>query len=224
MKNDELLFIRAAEEFYITAGLLSSHNATDISKYQFEQGLRDHREVTKDYMQRFIAERDNVKNLAAAISLESRPRTRALLAYIGMPGPIDAAHLKTLLSEAQAELGTPLPDVKGQQKIEFSAPVEPVKMLLGKEAILSRLDVDETKWRHVVELSRRTGGPIIIESAGGMAKASDLELIPWWNEQHSKGADASRERKPDVHPYGKEGGVVPEIGGGIKKARKPSKS
>ena len=81
----------------------------------------------------------------------------------------------------------------------------------------------------VRSLNNQYAGPIVTPKQGAQPKVDKTKLIEWWNgleTQWTAGYSRGRDAIPTAgvqHNYGREGVVVPEIAGGVKKRRKDRK-
>jgi hypothetical protein len=79
--------------------------------------------------------------------------------------------------------------------------------------------------RNVRNLNNKYDGPIIFPKQGAQPKADKAKLLEWWDGLEQQFLD-EQQRKSDAeatvagqHPYGKDGIVVPGIGGSVKRRR-----
>jgi hypothetical protein len=108
---------------------------------------------------------------------------------------------------------------------------EPKEYLDGWQSILVALGMknNEAERRKVSRTNKEMGGPIIVPGRGSQPKVDRARLIEWWNglemrwqalDNQTQGARLEAEAQ---HNYGREGVVVPGIGGQVKKRRKDFK-
>jgi hypothetical protein len=106
-------------------------------------------------------------------------------------------------------------------------PHEPPKALLfGWAEILDavgRVDDDSTR-SLIARLNKETNGPIQVKQ-GGKVTADKAKLIPWWNDLENRFSESEQRAQnrdatvSESYGYGKEGEVVPDIGGHVQKRR-----
>lgn len=110
--------------------------------------------------------------------------------------------------------------------------VEPNSYLTSWRDILDglRQDNNAEMRRKVTRLNKQYDGPIVIPSGqGGQPKVERSKLINWWNgleHRFQETEQRQRNRKATVsavHNYGRNGQVVPDISGAVKKRRSPGK-
>jgi hypothetical protein len=108
-----------------------------------------------------------------------------------------------------------------------TAAATPRKLLTGWREIAAALDMKHSDRDKIKSLNARCGGPIKNRGSGTPPMVYRDELIEWWNrlavqaeenENRRAGARASAEAQ---HNYGREGTAAPEIGGAVKKRRRP---
>jgi hypothetical protein len=107
----------------------------------------------------------------------------------------------------------------------------PVEYLLSWREILDVLGMkNNTEERDKVRnLSDHYDGPILVPGRGSQPKVVKTKLLEWWNGleiQWEVGHNRERDSKPtasDRYSYGKDGTVVPDIAGGVKRRRKDRK-
>jgi hypothetical protein len=111
------------------------------------------------------------------------------------------------------------------------AAATPTKYLFGWAEVLSALKQpnDETWRERVRRLNELHGGPILVTGQGGQPRVAEPRLIEWWNSlerRFEESVEQERDRKASVeaqHHYGRDGTVVPEIDGAVKKRRTPKR-
>lgn len=108
----------------------------------------------------------------------------------------------------------------------------PKKFLRGWAEILVAVgekNNDETR-RMVKRLNELREGPISKPGRGSRPIVEQSKLLQWWNRLDLEQQDAANQREGEKlaakfqHAYGREGTVVPEIGGAVKRRRKDRKS
>jgi hypothetical protein len=108
-----------------------------------------------------------------------------------------------------------------------SPPTKPAAYLWSWQEILDCLGLKNNKQKRdlVRKLNDSWEGPIILPKQGGQPVVIKEELRQWWNdlkrhieEKNQKDVD-TRATVEAQHGYGKDGVVVPEIGGHVKKRR-----
>ena len=104
----------------------------------------------------------------------------------------------------------------------------PAVYLLSWRDILDALAMknnDENR-RRVRDLNDRYEGPIIPPEQGGQPKVNKAKLLQWWEDLERQFAaktqkDIDKQATGDEqYSYGKDGKVVPDIGGHVKKGRR----
>jgi len=107
-------------------------------------------------------------------------------------------------------------------------PAKPRKHLATWRDILIALEMqnnDEDRQK-VDRLNETYNGPIIKPGQGKQPFADNVKLLEWWNgleEMVESQASRDRDTKETVkgtHAYGREGEVVPEISGSVKRRRR----
>lgn len=107
-------------------------------------------------------------------------------------------------------------------------PISPKELLANWREIVIALGMrnnDEDK-RKVERLNKTYNGPIMKPGQGKQPIVDKVKLLEWWNnleklvESQMEQARDARLTVQDTHPYGREGEVVPEISGQVKKRRR----
>jgi hypothetical protein len=105
----------------------------------------------------------------------------------------------------------------------------PKKLLTGWHEITVALEMTHGNREKIKSLNERFDGPIVNQGSGSQPMVYREELIEWWNRLatlQQESANQSKGRKLTAeaqHNYGREGTAAPEIGGSIKKRRRPPK-
>ncbi len=80
--------------------------------------------------------------------------------------------------------------------------------------------------RRVRDANKQYQGPITLPKKGGQPKVSQDRLLSWWNELEVRFRE-SKQRQADSaatvksrYDHGKDGQVLPEIAGHVKKRRR----
>ena len=111
---------------------------------------------------------------------------------------------------------------------QVPAPPLPKEIIASWREIVIALGMrnnDEDK-RKVERLNETYNGPIMKPGQGKQPIADKVKLLEWWNnleklvESQMDQARDARLTVQDTHAYGREGEVVPEISGQVKKRRK----
>jgi hypothetical protein len=106
----------------------------------------------------------------------------------------------------------------------------PAKLLLGWAQILDAVEHrnNETTRLQVRRLNMMHGGPIILGRQGQRPTVDKDKLLTWWNCLEERFQEA-RQKKQDTesttqaqYRHGRDAIVAPEIGGHVKKRRKPA--
>jgi hypothetical protein len=107
------------------------------------------------------------------------------------------------------------------------APSSPTQYLWNWREILDALDMknNDENQRRVRDANRQYGGPIILPPRGGQPKVSKAKLLEWWNHLEIRfltevGEDNTQASLQAQYEYGKEGTVLPDISGHVKKRRR----
>jgi hypothetical protein len=145
----------------------------------------------------------------------------------------EIATLQTSLTVARMEVDTPHPAPQNAQAGSAHtlppelAPLAPKQYLMTWLQILDALDLRNTgeNQRRVREMNKMFDGPIILPKKGGQPKVSKDKLLTWWNgleelfqESEKKQADTQATLQVQ-HDYGRDGKVLPDIIGHVKKRR-----
>jgi len=133
--------------------------------------------------------------------------------------------LSCFLSHYQTEPATPI------QEATESTEIRPIAYVIGWPEILDKLGLqDESERRNQVRrLNGEYDGPIISTGKGSSPRAERTKLISWWNgleekwqQQSDENIAAAEDAKATVaasHDYGREGTVLPDIAGSVKKQK-----
>lgn len=88
---------------------------------------------------------------------------------------------------------------------------------------------DRSERDRIKRLNDMYGGPIVVPKQGAQPVVRKSELVKWWNGLADRAAelqqrDADRQGTVEFqHEYGRDGTVVPEVNGEVKKRRKDRK-
>jgi len=112
--------------------------------------------------------------------------------------------------------------------VEDQAPVE---YLMNWREILDELKQknDDEKRDRIRRLNNMHGGPIIFPGRGTQPTVDKAKLVAWWNGLEDRLRELEQQQTDrqatvaDQVNYGKDGTVVPDIAGGVKKRRKDRK-
>ena len=105
---------------------------------------------------------------------------------------------------------------------------EPAPILTSWREILIALGYkhNEEDKQKVARLNKTYGGPITIPGQGKQPLADKTALLDWWNGLTAK-AQTEQDRQRDAratvsaqYDFGRNGGAVPDISGGVKKRRR----
>jgi hypothetical protein len=111
------------------------------------------------------------------------------------------------------------------------APAAPAEYLLSWRAILGAVGMKNTiaDRQQLRTLNNKYEGPIIMPERGGQPKVDKGKLRPWWDglesrwvEDRKEAEEKRRDREEatgERHSYGRNGEIVPDIGGHVKKRR-----
>jgi hypothetical protein len=117
--------------------------------------------------------------------------------------------------------------VQAVDALTTAAQSPPNQYLLSWRDILDALEQKNNaeNQRNVRKLNEQYEGPIVLPRKGGQPKVSRDRLLTWWNRLEERFRDIGQ-READAratlqarHRYGKDGEVLPDISGGIKKRR-----
>ncbi len=103
---------------------------------------------------------------------------------------------------------------------------EPTQYLLSWREILDALDLKNDQKDRVAKLNSDYDGPIVMPGQGAQPKVAKDKLVVWWNGLEARFSEIqqrARDRKASVeaqHDYGRDGTVVPDIGGSVKSRRR----
>lgn len=122
-----------------------------------------------------------------------------------------------------------LPPVnEGEHAKPLNMPTSPKELLANWREIVIALGMrnnDEDK-RKVERLNETYNGPIMKPGQGKQPIVDKVKLLEWWNnleklvESQMEQARDARLTVQNTHSYGREGEVVPEISGQVKKRRR----
>src|SRR5262249_54580645 len=116
--------------------------------------------------------------------------------------------------------------------VAASAATKPAPLLRGWAEILEALGRKNNKStrRSVKRLNESYGGPIKCAGQGTRPLVNKNELLPWWNRLDQLHEEQQQEQKQEranikttveeQHNYGRDGKVVPNLAGHMKKKRK----
>ena len=114
--------------------------------------------------------------------------------------------------------------------VAYSPPAPPAQYLTGWREILVALGMTDNREdkQKVSRLNKTRGGPIAIPGQGAQPFVGKSKLIQWWNRLASQFATQNRQRDSAAtvasqHHYARDGEVVPDIAGGVKKRRRDRK-
>jgi hypothetical protein len=129
----------------------------------------------------------------------------------------------------------PAPSVdKVPEPKQFEPKREPVDDAKAKVYLNTWLDILKTldlgprnnaDKAFVLRMNEQRDGPIQIGGRGERPMVDKAKLIEWWDKLDLQQADLEQRRDSrkrtveNSHPYGREGEVVPDIAGGVKKRR-----
>jgi hypothetical protein len=136
---------------------------------------------------------------------------------------IDAA---AKLAQQQGDASPPTPPSAESTLIPTSdIRPKPREMLVGWHSITVALDMTHSDRNSIKRLNESFEGPIKNHGRGTKPMVFRDDLIQWWNalalrQQELANQAAGKKGATDAqHNYGREGTVVPEIGGSVKKRR-----
>jgi hypothetical protein len=104
-------------------------------------------------------------------------------------------------------------------------PAPPAKLLASWGEILEALGLKKKDRNKVARLNRTRGGPIKPGKKGQQPIVDHAELLEWWNRltiEYEVGENRRRDAKPTAaasHEHGRDGVVLPDIGGSERKRR-----
>jgi hypothetical protein len=138
----------------------------------------------------------------------------------------DAACLIRFLKETKPanDTGQPFQAVEAQAQ---RLPLSPIDYLMNWRGILDALKLgnnDENRNR-VRQLNKLRAGPIILPGKGGQPKVTKDKLLSWWNslekrfEEIEQKATDTQATLSSRHNYARDGQVLPNISGHVKKRR-----
>lgn len=116
----------------------------------------------------------------------------------------------------------------GEHAKPLNMPTSPKELLANWREIVIALGMrnNEEDKRKVERLNETYNGPIMKPGQGKQPIVDKVKLLEWWNnleklvESQMEQARDARLTVQDTHPYGREGEVVPEISGQVKKRRR----
>lgn len=119
-------------------------------------------------------------------------------------------------------------DVAGKNVTQPPQPLLLKEYLTSWQEILIALEMrnNNSNKQKVERLNETYSGPIIKPGQGKQPFADNVKLLEWWNgleklvESQTDRARDAKETVIETHAFGREGEVVPEISGQVKKRRK----
>lgn len=128
--------------------------------------------------------------------------------------------------------GPPIPDsTKGNLAgPNGSASAEPRVPLNSWSDIVYAVGKRMKEKRQIMSMNERYTGPIKVGGAGKRPFVYKDELLSWWNGMEVQAQDTDNRRTGRIlsgntgHSYGRDGTVATEIGGGVKKRRRPKQT
>lgn len=106
----------------------------------------------------------------------------------------------------------------------------PKTLLNGWHDITAALDMKYSQRSEIKRLNERFSGPIHSSGAGTKPIVYRENLFAWWNKLAVEQQELANRRKGAIlsagaqHNYGREGTVAPELGGSVKKRRRPKQT
>jgi hypothetical protein len=107
---------------------------------------------------------------------------------------------------------------------------KPKRLLAGWHEIAAALDMNYRDRGKIKSLNDRFQGPITNQGSGTQPIVYQDKLVEWWNKLAVLAAESANRRKGALasaeaqYDFGRDGTAAPEIGGGIKKRRRRTKS
>lgn len=111
------------------------------------------------------------------------------------------------------------------KEVHQAEPLQPAKLLASWREITDALGLKHNEQDKVKSLNKRYNGPIPKPRRGGQPIVEHSKLLEWWNklaviQQEMENRDSGERLSVEgQHDYGREGRVVPEIGGSVRKNR-----
>ena len=87
---------------------------------------------------------------------------------------------------------------------------------------------DTSTRRQIVKYNKDYDGPIIVQKQGSQPRVEKTKLIDWWNGPESRWEEVKQRERDKTetvkaqHDYGRDGTVLPEIGGHVRRRRSKS--
>jgi hypothetical protein len=139
-----------------------------------------------------------------------------------------------LLEWVQGKLARvqPASDASGQGNDGAGEDMRPRNYLVNWREIaiaVGMKDNQEDKAKIKAMSNNDPDSPIIIPKQGAQPKVDKAKLLAWWNgleKKYQESQRRERDQKATVaaqHPFGRDGIVAPDIGGGIKRKRRATK-
>lgn len=131
------------------------------------------------------------------------------------------------LADRVAEVVPPEPDQDLTD--EPVTPAEPKVYLTSWREILDALSLTPHQKDKVAKLNKDFDGPIVVEKQGAQPRVERSTLLAWYNGLEARFQEVRqrhRDRQATTaggYSYGKEGTVVQEISGSVKKRRRDAK-
>jgi hypothetical protein len=168
------------------------------------------------------------ERLLLAVSADSRCLTHAVLGVLRnlamwLEPPPSVVVPVPVASSAPPALTHPTPP----PAVHFTTPAV---LFTSWGEILAELGLKSGDKRKVVNLHRETPGPIVMPPKGGQPRVERNALLAWWNGFASRWEELKRRRTDRAetlrssHRHGRDGTVLPDISGSVKRRRKDRKS
>lgn len=156
-------------------------------------------------------------------ALEKKDSMEHVLGSVGYLHNLQAWIHREWAAVSQLPLAGNCRDVEQPQE-----PISPKELLANWREIVIALGMrnNEEDKRKVERLNETYNGPIMKPGQGKQPIVDKVKLLEWWNnleklvESQMEQARDARLTVQDTHPYGREGEVVPEISGQVKKRRR----
>lgn len=147
---------------------------------------------------------------------------------------IDLSALQTVLDEMRVAMyrmaHQPVGDQEATQESNLPStvePTQPVPLLLSWREIADALGrPNTTEFQSALKrLNDQHGGPIVTTGRGAQPKVNRDRLVEWWNALETRLEELDGRKRDEAesvksqHPYGSDGQVIPDIGGGVKRRR-----
>jgi hypothetical protein len=107
---------------------------------------------------------------------------------------------------------------------------QPKTLLTGWHEIVAALEMQYSDRKKIKSLNDRLGGPITDQGSGTKPMVYREDLLAWWNtmamrQQELANQNEGRKLSAEAqHNYGRDGKVVPEIAGAVKKRRRDKRT